>query len=380
VSVAGCLCVAWHSIIASAKCFPRVAAVRVHMSDITPKKVLSERAQHLLRVLVQCYIQEGQPVGSRMLSRVTALELSPATIRNVMADLEEMGFVHSPHTSAGRVPTVQGYRLFVDSLLTVAPLQSAEVAAIKEQLAPDLAPQDLIETASNMLSGISRMAGVVTMPRREHRALRQVEFLPLSDNRVLAILVMNEREVQNRVIHVGRTYSAAELQQAANYLNAEFVGKDIATVRQKLLQEMHDTRERMNSMMQAAIEMAEQVFPLETDNEDYVLAGQNNLMDFAELSNVDKLRVLFQAFNQKRDLLTLFDQCVRAEGVQIFIGEESGYKVLDECSVVTAPYSVNGKILGVLGVIGPTRMAYERVIPIVDMTAKLLGAALNQRG
>ena len=274
-----------------------------------------------------------------------------------------------------------GYADIVDSTLYIVDLaaNSAAMARIKDEFiqAP---PQDLIESASNMLSGISRMAGVVTMPRREHFALRQVEFLPLSDNRVLAILVMNEREVQNRVIHVGRSYSATELQQAANYLNAEFVGKDIATVRRALLQEMQDTRERMNSMMQAAIEMAEQVFPLETDNDDYVLVGQNNLMDFAELSNVDKLRLLFQAFNQKRDLLTLFDQCVRAEGVQIFIGEESGYKVLDECSVVTAPYSVNGKILGVLGVIGPTRMAYERVIPIVDMTAKLLGAALNQRG
>lgn len=351
-----------------------------HMSEITPKKVLSERAQQLLKVLVECYIQQGQPVGSQMLARVTGLDLSPATIRNVMADLEDMGLVHSPHTSAGRVPTVQGYRLFVDSLLTVAPLQSVDVDALRIQLAPDFAPHDLIESASTLLSGISRMAGVVTLPRRDQRALRQIEFLPLSEQRVLAILVVNEREVQNRVIHTGRVYSASELQQAANYLNAEFAGKDIASVRQKLLGEMQDARERMNSMMLAAIEMAEQVFPLDSAGDDYVLAGQTNLMDFAELSNVDTLRVLFQAFNQKRDLLALFDQCVRAEGVQIFIGEESGYKVLDECSVVTAPYTVNGRVLGVLGVIGPTRMAYERVIPIVDMTAKLLGAALNQRG
>lgn len=346
----------------------------------SPKKaLLGERAQHLLKVLVECYIREGQPVGSRTLARNAGLELSPATIRNVIADLEDLGFVRSPHTSAGRVPTVQGYRLFVDALLTVKPLHTNEVQQLRQSLDPDLNSQKLVESASALLSGITHMAGVVTMPRREHAAFRHIEFLPLSDNRVLAILVINEREVQNRIIHVNRRYGLDELQQISNYLNMEFKGKDLDTVREALLREMQEVREGMNRMMLAAIEMAEKVFEQQPEKEDYVLAGQINLMGFAELSNVEKLRQLFDAFNQKREILHLLDQCVRAHGVQIFIGEESGYQVLDECSVVTAPYLVDGQVLGVLGVIGPTRMAYERVIPIVDMTAKLLGAALNPK-
>jgi heat-inducible transcriptional repressor len=344
-----------------------------------PKAVLSERAQHLLRVLVERYIRDGQPVGSRALARDAGLDLSPATIRNVMADLEDLGFVKAPHTSAGRVPTVQGYRFFIDALLTVKPLGTHEVEVFKRALDPDLNTQGLVESASALLSGITRMAGVVTMPRREHASLRHLEFLGLSDNRVLAILVLSEREVQNRIIHTDRHYGADELQQAANYLNAQFAGRDINDVRDDLLREMQEARESMNRMMLAAIEMAAKVFEARAPKDDYVLAGQTNLMDFAELSSVEKLRVLFDAFNRKRDILHLLDQCIRAQGVQIFIGEESGYQMLGECSVVTAPYSSEGRVLGVLGIIGPTRMAYERVIPIVDVTAKLLGAALNPR-
>ncbi len=345
----------------------------------SPRRALTEREQQLLKALVECYVEQGQPVGSRTLARAAGLDLSPATVRNVMADLEELGLVHSPHTSSGRVPTAQGYRLFVDSLLTVKPLDSGDLLQLKHLLDPDKTPHDLVEAASALLSAVSRMAGIVTVPRREQIALRQIEFLPLSDQRVLAILVINEHEVQNRIVHASRPFSASELQQASNYLNREFAGKDIAAVRRDLLREMRDAHAHMNRIMSAAIEMAERVFDASPPDDDYVLAGQTNLMDFAELSNVDKLRQLFEAFSRKRDLLLLLDQSLGANGVQIFIGEESGYRGLDECSLVTSPYSVDGRVLGVLGVIGPTRMAYERVIPIVDMTARLLGAALNQR-
>jgi len=341
---------------------------------------LNDRTQHLLKVLVERYIRDGQPVGSRILAREAGLDLSPATIRNVMADLEEFGYLSSPHTSAGRVPTVRGYRFFVDSLMHVKPLYSEEVEQLWRHLDPNQNTADLLRSVSSLLSGITRMAGLVMMPRRDYFTLRQVEFLPLSDNRVLAILVVNGQEVQNRIIHTQRNYTAVELQQAANYLNAEFAGKDIHKVREDLLQDLHLTRETMNNMMQAVIEIAEKAFKTDgIEEEDYVLAGQTNLMGFAELSDVEKLRELFDAFNHKQDILHLLDQCLTAQGVQIFIGEEAGSDVLGICSIVTAPYSVEGKIMGVLGVIGPTRMAYERVIPIVDVTAKLLASALNSR-
>lgn len=345
---------------------------------------ISERAQLLLRALVERYIRDGEPVGSRTLSRDSGLDLSPATIRNIMADLEDLGMVRSPHTSAGRVPTARGYRLFVDALLTVKPLNSRETQRLQQQLIQKMElargdSQQLMLTTSGLLSGVTHMAGLVTIPKREFGAWRHVEFLPLSDNRVLAILVINEREVQNRILNLDRSYSQSELQQFANYLNTHFMGRDVGQVRQSLLRELHNTRASMNDMMSSAIQMAEQMFSGQRPDEDYVLAGETNLMEFAELSNVDKLRQLFDAFNKKRDILHLLDRCVSADGVQIFIGEESGYQVLDECSVVTAPYRVNEELVGVLGVIGPTRMAYERVIPIVDMTAKLLTAALNPR-
>ncbi len=343
--------------------------------------LLNERAQQLLRVLVERYIDSGEPVGSRTLARDSGLDLSPATVRNVMADLEELGFVRSPHTSAGRMPTVRGYRFFVDSLLQVQPLDSEQVAALRRELHPEVNHDRLVASASSLLSGITRMAGVVTLPRREHAALRRLDFLPLSGNRVLVILIFNEGEVQNRIIQTDRAYSAAELEQAANLLNSLFAGKDIAEVRASLIEDMRRARQDMNELMNTAVEMAERVFIKEeaAEDEDVVVAGQTNLMTFRELGDVEKLRNLFEVFNSKRDLLHLLDQSLSAEGVQIFIGEESGYQVLDECSVVTAPYSVEGEVVGVLGVIGPTRMAYDRVIPIVDATARLLGAALNPR-
>jgi heat-inducible transcriptional repressor len=345
--------------------------------------MLTERAQHLLKLMVQRHIRDGQPVGSRTLTRESGLELSPATIRNVMADLEELGYVRSPHTSAGRVPTDKGYRFFVDNLLTVQPgrLQQAAGLDVKLELGDDADPTALIDTASNLLSGLTHLAGVVTLPRRHAGALRHVEFLPLSDRRVLAILVLNEHEVQNRVINVDRDYSQEELQRVSNYLNRHFVGQAIESVREVILRHLEDERARMDSLMNTVVDVGSRVFS-ETDEKDdrYVVAGQTNLMNFEELAaNVEKLRSLFDAFTEKRDILHLLDQCLAADGIQIFIGEESGYEVFDGCSLVTAPYSAEGRVLGVLGVIGPTRMQYDRVIPIVDMTARLLGAALNQQ-
>ncbi len=340
---------------------------------------LDERSQHLLRALVQKYIRDGQPVGSRTLSRDSGLDLSPATIRNVMADLEEMGLVRSPHTSAGRIPTPLGFRFFVDTLVTMQPPESNEVQRLREQLDPDRELTDLVATTSSLLSEVTRLAGVVTLPKREQLKLRQVEFLPLSGQRVLAILVVNDREVQNRIIHGRRDYQRAELEKAANYLNANFIGRDLQEARQQLLADMRTARQSMNEMMLAAIEMADKAFASEGESDDFVVAGQTNLMGLAELADMEKLRQLFEAFGQKEHILHLLDGALHADGIQIFIGEESGYQVLDECSVVTAPYEVDGRVLGVLGVIGPTRMAYDRVIPIVDVTARLLGSVLNRR-
>ena len=341
---------------------------------------LSERAQVLLKALTERYIRDGQPVGSRTLARDAGLTLSPATIRNVIADLEDLGLVSSPHTSSGRVPTVLGYRMFVDTLLSVQPLDNAAVERLKENLDIKHDSKLLIESVSSLLSDVTRLAGIVTLPKRESAALQRVEFLPLSGKKVLAILVISDKEVRNSILETDREYSPAELQQYSNFLNAHFAGKTLDAVRTMLVNELRETREHLNRMMATALNMADQVLgEAEQGSGDYVLAGQTNLMEFQELCNVTTLKQLFEAFNEKSHILHLLDQCVENQGVQIFIGEESGYQMLDECSLVTAPYSVNGKVLGVLGVIGPTRMAYERVIPIVDATARLFSAALNPR-
>jgi heat-inducible transcriptional repressor len=339
---------------------------------------LSERTQYLFKTLVERYIADGQPVGSRTLARDAKLDLSPATMRNVMADLEDLGLIKSPHTSAGRVPTVKGYRLFVDSMLTVRNLTSDEIRRVESSIEDDHDMQALVSNTSRMLSEVTKLAGLVMIPVSERRALRQVEFLLLNDHRVLAILVTNDRVVENRIIKANRVYSQAELTRAANYLNSAFAGRDINAVKEHLLNEMAAARDEMHSIMQLVIEMSQKIFDGETPK-DYVLAGQTNLMDIDELSDIDKLRNLFDAFNQKRDILHLLDQALNASGVQIFIGEESGFEALGDCSVVTATYADSDHTLGVLGVIGPTRMAYERVIPIVDLTARMLSSTLNSR-
>ena len=334
--------------------------------------------------MVESYIREGQPVGSRTLTRDSRLNLSSATVRNVMADLEEYGFVSSPHTSAGRVPTDKGYRFFVDTLLRRGNVDAADDAVdeLRRRL-DDEHPQDaraVVAVASQVLSSITHLAGVVTMPRQAQQSLSQIEFLPLSDNRVLAVMVVNGRDVQNRIVQLDRYYSAEELRRAANFLNQQFSGRPLSQVREDIVEELKQTGERLNQLMLDAIRVAQQMVSEGAQaGPEYVIAGETNLMEFAELGNVDKLRRLFDAFTAKRDILHLLDLSLRADGVQIFIGHESGYRILDDCSLVAAPYMIDQHTVGVLGVIGPTRMAYERVIPIVDVTARMLGSALNSR-
>jgi heat-inducible transcriptional repressor len=351
------------------------------MSYENRDELLNERAQHLLRLLVESYIRDGQPVGSRALSRDSGLNLSSATVRNVMADLEELGFVSSPHTSSGRVPTDKGYRFFVDTLLRVQPLDTPAVDEIRRQLdSSNDSSKALVAAASQLLSSVTQLAGVVTMPRSESASITQIEFVPLSENRVLVVLVYNDREVANRIIQLERYRSAEELRRAANFLNDQFRGRTVEQARREILRQLEEAHEHLNQVMRDAIDVAHQLFDAPREEKlEYVIAGETNLMGFAELSNVEKLRRLFETFNEKRDFLHLLDQSLRAEGVQIFIGHESGYRTLDDCSVVMAPYAADEAVVGVLGVIGPTRMAYERIIPIVDMTAKLLGAALKSR-
>jgi len=342
------------------------------------EKQVSERAQRFLRALIERYIRDGQPVGSRTLSKDSGLDLSPATVRNVMADLEEMGLISSPHASAGRVPTVSGYRLFIDSLLTVKPLTREEVDAMRRQLDDLVDGSRLIESASQVLSGVTRLAGVVLLPRHERNSFRQIEFLPLSGKRVLAILITNEGEVHNRIIDTERSYSPAQLEQAANYLNSMFTGQDMQDVRRHLLEDLKTTQKNMDRMMMRAVEMAQRIILAAESSDDCIIAGQTNLMEFSELANLERLKQLFDAFTEKNEILHLLDRCIEAEGMQIFVGEESGYHLLDDCSLVTAPYRIDDEVIGVIGVIGPTRMDYQRVIPTVDVTARLLSAALRK--
>lgn len=346
------------------------------MSDIRPE--LNQRAQQLLKLLIEKYIHDGQPVGSRALSRDTGLNLSPATIRNVMADLEDLGLISSPHTSAGRVPTVTGYRVFVDSLLTVHPIDTAEIQRYRDHL-QQLDDEDEVFTAvSRLMSGVTSMASVVTLPKPEASSFSQIEFMPLTQRRLLVILVTNDKEVHNRIIHTQREFKPAELQQAANYLNSLFHGRSLSQVKEIIRTEMSQAREQMNRLMIDAINLAHQSMDQkQKPSEGLLFSGETNLMDFQDLSSMEHLRHLFEAFSQKQGIMHLLDRCMEADGVQIFIGEESGYEAFDHCSLVTAPYTVDDQVIGVLGVIGPTRMSYNRVIPFVDVTARILGSALK---
>jgi heat-inducible transcriptional repressor len=336
---------------------------------------LDPRARSLLRALIAQHIRDGEPVGSRTLAKHSGLDVSPATIRNIMADLEEIGLLSAPHTSAGRVPTAQGYRVFVDSLLQMDPLKEPEIARLRSQMPVGAGTQALLANASELLSAMSQFVGVVTVPQRAQFAFRMIDFVPLDGNRILVILVFTDNEVQNRIISTRRMYSAGELERTANYLNAHFAGRPLADIRAALVRELRDTRSEMERVLSAAVEISEQA--LGTDSEDMLLSGQTRLMGLRGMSDMDRLRELFEAFSRKREILALLERCTKAPGVQVFIGEESGLAPLDACTVITAPYVSHGRVLGVLGVIGPTRMAYDRVIPIVQATADLLGQALN---
>lgn len=335
---------------------------------------LNDKSRVLLKTLVEHYIQEGQPIPSKTLADSASVSVSPATVRNIMSDLEDLGYVSSPHTSAGRVPTNLGYRFFVDTLVKVDPLDTYDLASLNKSLDPDMTSQELIESASGLLSEFTRMAGLVTLPKREQILLRQVEFLSLEGNRVLVILVLDDHEVQNRVIYTRQAYTEIQLRQAANFINQNFSGEALGNIRERLITSMRTDRESMDSLMRTTLEVADKAFDRE-DISDFVVKGQENLL--ATNQALEDIRQLFQAISMKGEILHLLDRCMDSDGVQLFIGNESGYQVLDECSVVTSPYHVDGELVGVLGVIGPTRMAYERIIPIVDATARLLGAALD---
>jgi heat-inducible transcriptional repressor len=338
--------------------------------------MLDKRAQILLKTLIERYIAEGQPVGSRTLSKYSGLDLSPATIRNVMADLEELGFIASPHTSAGRVPTPLGYRFFVDTLLVIKPLESNARSRLEGELHPDN-PQRVIQAASQLLSQLTQFAGVVMTPRRRAVTFRHIEFLKLSEKRMLLIVVTPDGDVQNRILFTERDFSPAQLTEAANYINQNYSGQSFEDVRARLQGELRELRQDLITLMSTALEAGSQA--LSEGASDYVVSGERNLLTVQDLSqDVNRLKQLLELFERKSSLLQILDHSLRGQGVQIFIGGESGVAAPDDVAVVTKPYSVDGEVVGTVGVIGPTRMAYERVIPIVDVTAKLLSSALSQ--
>ena len=338
--------------------------------------MLNKRAQILLKTLVERYISDGQPVGSRALLQYSGLEVSAATIRNVMADLEDIGLVSSPHTSAGRVPTGLAYRLFIDTMLVTKPLDSASVQQMEQQLKPDN-PSRLIAQASNMLSELTHFAGVVATAKRNTITVRQIEFLRLGEKRVLLIIVMPDGEVENRVLPLERDYTQSQLTEAGNFLNQNYIGCSFSQIRDRLRGELQQLHKDMSALMAAALAAGDAA--AEKKSEDYVISGERNLLHVEDLSaDMNRLRRLFNLFEKKTELLQLLDASRRGQGIHIFIGGESGLASLDECSVITAPYSGNGKVVGALAVVGPKRMNYDRVIPIVDVTAKLLGNALSQ--
>ena len=338
--------------------------------------MLDKRAQVLLKTLIERYIAEGQPIGSRTLSKYSGLDLSPATIRNVMSDLEEMGLISSPHTSAGRIPTPLGYRFFVDTLLVIKQIESGELHQLEGQLHPDN-PQRVIQSASQLLSQLTQFAGVVMTPRRRSISFRQVEFLRLSEKRILLIVVTPEGDVQNRILFTEREYAPNELTEAANFINQNYSGQSFEDVRTRLQTELREIRQDVVQLMTAAVEAGGEA--LAQQNEPYVITGERNLLGARDLSqDMNRLKQLLELFERKTSLMQILDVSLRGQGVQIFIGGESGFSAPDDVSVVTSPYKVDGEVVGTVGVIGPTRMAYDRVIPIVDVTAKLLSSALSQ--
>lgn len=341
--------------------------------------MLNDRSQLLFKNLMGLYLNEGKPVGSTTLAKLPEIGLSSATVRNVLADLEKLGLIHSPHTSAGRVPTDNGYRLFVDSLITYQPISEQNIQSIQTQLLPTLNQDDLLASASKVLSGITGMTSMVLMPNKEQEVLKHFEFIPLGGNRVLVVLVFNDQDVQNRIIELEESISASELRQISDYLNSQFVGKSLAQAKSSLVKRMDTLRQGMNEFMMSVVHATDSVLSEQLEQKlPYLVSGQNNLFNYQELAGSDKLRALFQSFEQHSDVLGLLDKSMQASGVQIFIGHECGNEIYQGCSVVTTPYEVEGEVLGVLGVVGPSRMQYDKVIPKVDMTAKILSSLLKK--
>lgn len=341
-------------------------------------EALSPRATSLLKTLVEMHIREGQPVASKNLQGESGLSVSSATVRNIMAELEDLGYLSSPHTSSGRIPTAQGYRFFVDSLLQVGPVEQGAMSALNAGLDPNRSASELVQSASNLLAQITYQTGIVTVPKPASAQLRQIEFLPLSGDRVLVIMVINEREVQNRIIQVQRAMTETQLKAVADLINQRYAGADLSQVKNQIVREMAEARSRIDAYLEAALELASAAIDSPDAADGVVVAGEASLLNQASPEDMQKLRELFDAFERKRDLLELMERCSRADGIQIFIGEEAGFDVFGDFSVITAPYAQGAQSLGVLGVIGPTRMAYERVIPIVDVTARMLSAALSR--
>ncbi|MEM9530387.1 MAG: heat-inducible transcriptional repressor HrcA [Pseudomonadota bacterium] len=339
-------------------------------------KQLNDRARHLLGVLIRHYIDAGRPLGSKVLAGHSGLDLSPATIRNVMSELEKRGFIHAPHTSAGRVPTVRGYRFFVETMITADAAEQHLKRQIQQRLAEPASTTEVIEEVSSMLSSLTNFVGVVTVPRRDLFCFHRIEFVPLNDRQVLAIVVLQGGEVQNRVITLNRGYEIRELERAANVFNDEYAGLPFAEIKRRLMDDLVIAQREMDTVMTQAIELAGTALGARAST-DVVVSGQNNLIGYDDLSDIDKLKSLFQAFQEKREMLDLLDRCAEADGVQLFIGSESESDAFESCSLVGAPYRVDGEVVGVLGVIGPTRMAYERVISVVDSTARILGSVLQ---
>ena len=337
--------------------------------------MLDDRAKRLLKTLVERYIDEGQPVGSRTLAKAAGLDLSPATIRNVMSDLEELGLIASPHTSAGRIPTARGYRLFVDTMLTVRREGFTTVGEIGSRSLEAGQPQRVLNSAAQMLSNLSQFVGVVVAPRRA-TVFRHIEFLSLSERRVLVILVSPEGDVQNRIIHTQVAFTQSQLLEAANFLNAHYAGLTMEEVRTRLKTEVETLRGEIATLMQAAVNFDEDAAD---SNEEVVVSGERNLLSVSEFSSdMGNLRRMFDLFEQKTQLLRLLDVSTQADGVRIYIGGESQVVPFEDLSVVTSPYEVDGQVVGTLGVIGPQRMPYDRMIQIVDVTSKLVSNALSQ--
>ena len=347
------------------------------MTEEMKNKTPSDRAKQILSAIINNYIEEGTPIGSKKLSTYNRFNLSPATIRNVMSDLEHLGFIASPHTSAGRIPTSKGYRFFIDRLLELQPVDNNEIASIKDTVSQTKSSnKDLATNVSTILSAITQLAGIVTVPKTQKSTLKEIDFIPLSEQRVLAIVVINDSEVENKILQMKRNYSRDELQISANYLNQNYVGRSFEYIKNDLLTKLKETSALANSLMNNIINIADELL-INQNKDEYVVTGKNQLLDFEELSDINRLKDLFDAFNEQQQLLQLLDKSMSTSNVQIFIGQESGYRIFDNCTLITAPYTNEVGSVGVLGVIGPTRIAYQRVIPIVDVTAKLLSQSLK---